>query len=229
MTDIPLKSKLQSLQEKINYFYKDISLLEMALCHRSVNGTLSNERLEFLGDRVLGLVISEYLYLKFPEDEGKLAKKLNVFVSKESCAKAAQKINLGNYLTLGQSEDEGGGRKRIALLGDACEALIASVYLDSDLDTAQKLILFLWEDIFNAKTLTIDAKSDLQEWSQGLGLGIPSYSLIDKQGPDHSPLFTVGVKINGYDIVTAQGTSRRQGEVNAALTFLQSLPPIETE
>jgi ribonuclease-3 len=189
---------------------------------------LSNERLEFLGDRVLGLVISEYLYLNFLEDEGKLAKKLNFFVCKQSCANAANKIDLGNFLILAQSEDEGGGRQRYALLGDACEALIAAVYLDSDLETVRKVILFLWKEILTCKTHTIDAKSDLQEWTQSLGLGLPEYTLLDKQGPDHNPLFTVGVIIIGHDMITAQGTSRKQAEVHAALAFLNYLSETKT-
>ena len=223
MNDIPLKSKLQSLQENIGYFFKDITLLETALCHRSVYDTVSNERLEFLGDRVLGIVISEYLYLNFNDNEGKLAKKLNFFVCKQSCANAAKKIDLGKFLTLASSEDESGGRKRNALLGDACEALIAAVYLDSDLDIARKLILFLWSEILASETQIIDAKSDLQEWTQSRGLGLPEYILVGKEGPDHSPLFTMTVSIYGFNSATATGTSRRQAESNAALVFLTSL------
>ncbi len=223
MNDINLKPKLQTLQENINYFFKDIAFLETALCHRSVHSNISNERMEFLGDRVLGLVIAEYLYVNFIEDEGKLAKRLNFWVCKQSCAEAAKKIDLGRFLTLAPSEDEGGGRKRNALLGDACEALIAAVYLDSDFDTARKLVLFLWEDILKAPNIMIDAKSELQEWTQSLGIGIPEYNIVSREGPDHNPLFTIKVTVNGYGDATAQGKSRRQGEYEAALTFLQTI------
>jgi ribonuclease III len=223
MNDINLKPKLQTLQENINYFFKDITLLETALCHRSVHNNMSNERLEFLGDRVLGLVIAEYLYVNFIEDEGKLAKRLNFWVCKQSCAEAAKKIDLGRFLNLAPSEDEGGGRKRNALLGDACEALIAAVYLDSDFTVARQLVLFLWEEILKAPTAMIDAKSELQEWTQSLGIGLPEYSIITREGPDHNPLFTIKVTVSGYGEAIAQGKSRRQGEYEAALTFLQTV------
>ena len=221
MHSVPLKTKLEILQERINYFFKDETLLKTALSHRSINQNISNERLEFLGDRVLGLVISEYLYLNFSENEGVLAKKLNVFVCKKSCADAAQKIDLGHFLILASSEDEDGGRKRNTILGDACEALIAAIYLDSNFETAKKFVLFLWDDMLKAPITKIDAKSDLQEWSQSLGLGIPQYVILDKQGPDHSPIFTVQLTIHSHGDVTAKGHSRRQAETEAALIFLE--------
>ncbi|MFT6072824.1 MAG: ribonuclease-3 [Dasania sp.] len=227
MNDIPLKTKLDVLQEHLNYQFKDITLLETALRHRSsAYHSKSNERLEFLGDRVLGLVISEYLYRNFSDDEGKLAKRLNVWVCKQSCADAAKKINLGNFLILAPSENDSGGRHRQAMLGDAFEAIIAAIYLDSDLETARVFILRLWADILEKDAPIVDAKSQLQEWSQSLGLGIPEYSIIDKQGPDHDPVFTVQLLIKGYDCVTAQGKSRRQGEFEVALVFLNNLPPM---
>jgi ribonuclease III len=220
--EIPLKPKLETLQESIGYFFKDITLLETALCHRSLSKTISNERLEFLGDRILGLVIAEYLYLNFPDDEGKLAKKINFLVCKQTCADAAKKIDLGRFLMLAQSEEEGGGRKRNALLGDACEALIAAVYLDSNFDTARILILSLWTEALETPIKMIDAKSELQEWAQGLKLGLPEYTILAKEGLDHNPLFTIKVTVNGYGDATAQGTSRRLAESEAALVFLKT-------
>jgi ribonuclease-3 len=223
MNDIPLKPKLQTIQENINYFFKDITLLETALSHRSLNNNISNERLEFVGDRVLGLVIAEYLYLNFIEDEGKLAKKINFLVCKNSCADAAKKIDLGRFLILAPSEDESGGRKRNAMLGDACEALIAAVYLDSNLETARNLILFLWDEALKIPVPIVDAKSELQEWTQSLGLGLPEYSIVAKEGMDHNPLFTIKVTVNGRGEAIAQGTSRRQAESEAALMFLNNI------
>jgi ribonuclease-3 len=116
-----------------------------------------------------------------------------------------------------------GGRKRNTMLGDACEALIAAVYLDSNLEIARNLILFLWAEILEAPTSMIDAKSELQEWTQSRGLGLPEYEIIAKEGPDHNPLFTVKVTVNNHEEVIAQGKSRRQGESEAALMFLHNL------
>jgi ribonuclease-3 len=223
MINFPFEKKIDALQSIIDYQFKNITLLEKALCHRSITIENSNERLEFLGDRILGLVISEYLYKNFTDDEGKLAKRLNVWVCKESCAKVALKINLGDFLYLGQSEIDSGGRQRQTILGDAFEALIAAIYLDSNLETVRNFILRLWADTLKQDTPIIDAKSELQEWSQSLGLGIPEYQIIDKQGPDHDPTFTVQLKIKDYPPITAQGKSRRQSEFQVALNFLKTI------
>lgn len=220
------KLKIDKLQEAINYSFKDIKLLELALRHRSRATKKSNERLEFLGDRVLGLVITEYLYKNFNEDEGKLSKKMSFWVSKQSCAKAACKIDLGNYISMSAAEEEAGGRENIAILGDACEALLAAVYLDGGIRSARKLILFMWKEILRDEKPIIDPKSELQEWAQSLNYGLPEYSISKRSGPDHAPIFTIQVTIKEYGEATAQGKSRKSGEVAAALNLLKKIQNI---
>lgn len=219
-----LKTRIEKLQEVIGYQFKNSDLLERSLCHRSFSYRPSNERLEFLGDRVLGLVITEYLYINFQdENEGQLSKKMNFWVCKKACARAARKIDLGSYITMSSHEDEGGGRNNSAILGDACEALLAAIYLDGGLDPVRKLILYLWEEILGDEDIIVDPKSELQEWAQGKGYGLPEYALLEKQGPDHAPNFTVKVTIKGHGKATAEGKSHKRAQNAAALKFLNKI------
>lgn len=200
-------------------------LLIEALTHPSMGGVTHNQRLEFLGDRVLGLVIAEALLAQDLEAaEGQLAPRLNALVRKETCAEVATALDLGTALRLGRSEMLSGGRRKQALLGDAMEAAIAAIYLDAGLDAARTLILRHWGDrIKAAQAQAPDAKTALQEWAQARGQQPPAYTELGREGPDHAPVFSVEVRL--ADGRTAQGraASKRAAQQLAAEALLARL------
>jgi len=209
----------------LGHRFANLDLLARALRHSSAQErgatNVSNERLEFMGDRVLGLVIAEWLLGAFPEaDEGDLAVRYNALVRKEACADVAERIDLGKYLVLGSGEDRGGGRKKAAILADACEAVIAALYLDGGLPVAQRFIEVEWEPLLSEPTRRVDAKTALQEWTQGRGIGIPSYKAVDRSGPDHAPVFEVQVEVNSLSPAKGSGSSKRIAEQSAARAML---------
>jgi len=215
---------LQRFSERLGYRFSDEDLLRQALTHASAASQkdYDNQRLEFLGDRVLGLVISQALFeADIKAREGQLAPRFNALVRKEACAEVAEQIDLGEALLLGRSEMRSGGRRKVALLGDAMEAVIAAVYLDAGFLTTQSLILRLWgERIFSAEARVVDPKSALQEWAQGRGLPTPTYADISREGPDHQPIFVVeAALVNGH---TARGeaASKKAAQVQAAAALL---------
>ena len=217
----------------IGHDFSDDTLLRTALVHASFDaraGTgpmANNERLEFLGDRVLGLVISELLFAAYPQsDEGDLARRFNALVRKETCARVAREINLGKYLFLGEGEDRAGGRGKMAVLGNACEALIAAIYLDGGLAAARRFIERFWRPhLRSVKSVPRDAKTALQEWAQSRRLARPSYRVTARSGPEHAPVFTISVEIEGYDAVRGEGTSKQAAEQVAAKRFLKRNDP----
>lgn len=202
-------------------------LLVRALTHgsRASNGLADYQRLEFLGDRVLGLVIAQAL---FEDDrgarEGQLAPRLNALVRKETCAEIAERIDLGAALRLGRSEALSGGRRKIAILGDAMEAVLAAVYLDSGFDAARGVILRHWGGLIaEVDTRAADAKSDLQEWAQGRGMALPRYVDMSRTGPDHAPVFTVRVELENNLFSEASAPSKRAAQHLAAQQLLGEL------
>ena len=202
-------------------------LLSLALSHASV-GEESNERLEFLGDRVLGLTVAERLYADFPaESEGGLAVRLNALVRREACAKVAEAVGLAPHLIMAKAESGSGGRQKSAILSGACEAVIAAIYLDGGLEPARAFILRHWRDAFaNLKPELRDAKTALQEWSQSserADKSQPRYSVRERVGPDHSPIFTVEVRIAGQDPEAGEGPTKRDAEQDAARRLLHRL------
>ena len=212
---------LSSLEEEIGYRFHDQALLKNSLTHSSVrhSGNLF-ERLEFLGDRVLGVVIAEHLYKHFPkESEGDLAKRLAVLVSKETCNAVGNLIALPDFLNL-----IGDRNPNSAILADAVEALIAALYLDGGLDECRKFVICYWK-VFIEKNMMPpkDSKTTLQEWAQGKGLPIPVYRLIEASGPDHEPLFKVEVSIMNKPPHYGVGNSKRIAEQAAASDLLASL------
>jgi ribonuclease-3 len=217
---------LRDLQVHIDYNFKDPALLERALTHASSSAGASNERLEFLGDRVLGLVIAEKLHALYPADpEGILALKLNALVRSEACTLAAEKAGLGDYLILANSEIASGGRKKSAILAGACEALIAALYLDGGFETARTFIERFWQDQFSGLDRDMrDAKTALQEWAQARKGGVaPIYSLVKREGPDHAPSFSVQVIVADHEPVLGEGSSKREAEQAAAQVMLAQL------
>lgn len=213
------------LQSIIAYQFKDISLLERALSHASLTmegAVRSLERLEFLGDRVLGLLTAEELWRRYPDmDEGGLAPRLNALVRKESCAEAAQFFQLPDFIRLSKSEEQAGGRDKIGILGDVCEALLGAVYIDGGLEAARMLYDAFWIPNFERLIRKYrDAKTELQEWAQSHGLDVPSYKELKREGPSHAPIFTIKVKVQGYDSAQAKGPSKREAQMEAAERFL---------
>jgi len=188
-----------------------------------------NQRLEFLGDRVLGLVISQALFeADRSAREGQLAPRFNALVRKEACAEVAEQINLGEALMLGRSEMRSGGRRKVALLGDAMEAVIAAVYLDAGFIAAQSLILRLWGDrIFTAQERAADPKSSLQEWAQARGLPTPVYKDIGRSGPDHQPIFIVEAVLENGSTAKGEAASKKAAQIQAATALLSQIKDIK--
>lgn len=188
-----------------------------------------NQRLEFLGDRVLGLVIAEQLLELDPgAAEGKLAPRLNALVRKETCADVAAEVELGQVLLMGRSEMQSGGRRKTAILGDAMEAVIAAVYLDGGYDAARTMILALWaEKLSTAAEIAIDPKTALQEWAQARGMAPPVYDEVSRRGPDHAPLFVVEARLENGTSASAEARSKRQAQQAAADDLLKSLKETE--
>jgi ribonuclease-3 len=216
-----------ALEERIGYRFKDGALLDSALTHISAlkgarNRTGSYQRLEFLGDHVLGLVISDLLFRAFPRaDEGELSRRLADLVRKETCAEIAGSIELGTAIRLGSSEANAGGRKRPAILADVCEALIGAVYLDGGYGAAEALVERLWQVRMQATAQPQrDPKTVLQEWAQARGLPTPTYREVARTGPDHSPEFRVAVQLPSFAPAEGSGRSKRVAEQAAAAAML---------
>jgi ribonuclease-3 len=210
---------------RIGHPFARPALLIEALTHPSTAAGADNQRLEFLGDRVLGLVIAEALLADDPEaEEGRLAPRLNALVRKETCAEVAAGLDLGAALRMGRSEALSGGRRKTALLGDAMEAVIAAVYLDGGLDAARALILRHWGDrIAAAETNARDAKTALQEWAQARGLRPPVYHDLAREGPDHAPVFSVEARLDDGRAARARAASKRAAQQRAADALLARL------
>jgi ribonuclease III len=215
------------LEERIGYHFTDASQLENALTHISAlrgarNRAGSYQRLEFLGDHVLGLVISDMLYRAFPKaDEGELSRRLADLVRKETCTDIARSIDLGTAIRVGSSEANAGARTRPAILADVCEAVVGAVYLDGGYKAAEQLVERLWEVRLRATAQPLrDPKTVLQEWAQGRGLPTPAYREIARSGPDHNPEFRVAVQLPAFAPAEGLGPSKRAAEQAAAAAML---------
>lgn len=211
----------------LDYDFNDPDLARVALTHRSAagRGDPTYERLEFLGDRVLALVIADLLYEHYPrEEEGALAKRLVALVRRETLADVAEKLELGPSIVLSKGEEEAGGRGNPAILADVCEALIGAIFRDGGLGPARQFIERHWHPIMaSEKTPPKDAKTTLQEWAQGNGFDLPSYTTVGRSGPDHAPCFTIEVTVDKFPPQRAEGASKRIAEQAAAELLLQSL------
>ena len=202
-------------------------MLTRALTHSSANATASNERLEFLGDRVLGLIVAETLHALYPGDtEGALALKFNALVRQEACAKAAEAAGLADELILANSEASSGGRRKAAILAGSCEAVIAALYQDGGMGAARRFVECYWADAVGGLGHDMrDAKTMLQEWAQARrgDTSAPVYKLVRREGPDHAPRFVVEVSVSGQAPCTGEGGSKREAEQAAAAHMLASL------
>jgi ribonuclease III len=236
-------SKPTDLEKAIGYTFKDRDLFTHALTHASVRSSApagkakdakrkpgaappvsphDNERLEFLGDRVLGLAIAELLWATYPADsEGQLAKRFNGLVRGESCAAVGRAVGIGPFLILSGSEADSGGRAKDTILADAVEALLGALFMEAGFDKAREVVRRLWlpllDDMPDVRT---DPKSALQEWAQGQGLPLPRYTEVTRQGPDHAPHFVSEVRVPGHPPARGEGASKRIAEQAAATAML---------
>ena len=219
-----MKTNYQNLEKKINYKFKNLNLLVQSLTHKSLNPNNNNEKIEFLGDRVLGLVIAQKLLELYPnEKEGILDKKFASLVNKKTCLEIANNINLDKFiLTLNSNNKNNTVEDKI--ISDSCEALIGAIYLDKGFSPAKKFILDLWSAHIKKSVVTqIDAKTQLQEISLKNFKKLPSYKLISNTGPHHKPQFKVGVKLPNTKYFISSGKSKKDAEQNAAFKCLKDL------
>lgn len=224
---------MKELEEAIGYRFRGISLLRSAVTHSSYanerwhNGLLSNERLEFLGDSILGMLVAEFLYRNFPDrPEGELTRMRADMVCEKTLAAAAGRIGLGRYLLLGHGEEQGGGRSRASILADAMESVIAACFLDGGMEAArgvvEKLILV---EVPRSKLHNIDYKTQLQELVQQKKNQNLTYTLVGQSGPDHDKRFDVDVSLNGTVVGSGSGSSKKRAEQMAAHNAMEKLFP----
>ncbi len=220
-------SKYAELEIALGYRFKDRKLLERALTHASVRSSaatrLDNERLEFLGDRVLGLAVAEMLHRSLPDhSEGELARYFNRLVRGQTCAAVGREAGIGKFLILSDSEADSGGREKDTILANAVEALLGAVFLEGGFKAGRETVERLWGERFNLKpSVMVDPKSALQEWAQGQGLPLPRYAEISRAGPDHAPVFIAEARLKGHEPAKGEGTSKRQAEQAAATELLR--------
>lgn len=213
-----------SLEQKLGYTFKDLEVLKLSLVHSSTHRrrkdgqAIDNERLEFLGDRVLGLVVADILFQRYPRDkEGDLARRHTALVRREALAQVAKAIDLGSYIDMLPAEAAAGGRNNEAILANACEAVIAALYLDGGYQEVYRFINSYWESLIaQAPTPPQDNKTALQEWAQGRGYPLPAYKIVRQDGPPHAPIFEIEVSVTNQEPQRAVGPSKRKAEQAAA-------------
>ena len=224
---------IKDLEAAIGYKFRDISLLQNALAHSSYanerwhNSLMSNERLEFLGDSILGLVVAEYLYRSFPDrPEGELTRMRADMVCEKTLAAVAGRIDLGRHLLLGNGEEQGGGRTRNSILADAVESVIAASFLDGGMEAARAFIQkFILVEVPVKKLHNIDYKTGLQELVQQKKNQVLTYTLVGQSGPDHDKRFDVEVRLNGKVVGVGSGSSKKRAEQDAAHAAMEALFP----
>ncbi len=217
-------NKFKDLEDIIKYKFNSKTILKRCLTHKSFDKNINNEKLEFLGDRVLGLIISKNLLLKYPkESEGSIDKKYANLVNKKKCAEIAGVINLKKFMFLGQNYKKN-DQKHEKIIGDCLEALIGAIFIDGSLKNAEKFILSYWEDSLQQSDFTIiDSKTKLQEYSLKKYKKLPTYTLLKTSGPHHKPIFKVTAKTPDSNKVTGIGSSKKEAQQNAATKLLDEL------
>lgn len=221
------------LEGHLGHSFKNAALLQDALTHPSslaprtrkkagITAGAAYERLEFLGDRVLGLVVAEWLYAEYPTaSEGELAKRHAALVNRDALRAVAMKIDLSHHIRLAKGEEAEDARKNRAILSDGMEAVIGALYLDGGLDVARRFIKAYWAQDVAVEAAPADAKTRLQEWAQGRGLALPAYRVVESSGPPHAPKFVIEVAVKGYPAMRAEGHSKRAAEKAAATLILK--------
>ena len=219
--------ELEAFCDRLGHHFVQPELITRALTHSSLSSATrpDNQRLEFLGDRILGLVMAEAVLAQDNDaSEGQLAPRFNALVRKETCAEVARELDLGAVLRLGKSETATGGRRKTALWGDAMEAVIAAVYLDGGFEAARAMVLRLWgARVAGVAEDARDAKTALQEWAQARGMPPPAYRELSREGPDHAPVFRVEARLADNQAAEAEGRVKRQAEQAAAKALLERL------
>ena len=218
-----MSDKLNILQKKINIKFKDLNYLKKSITHKSFNAENNYEKLEFLGDRILGFVISKKLIELFPhEKEGLLDKKLASLVNKNKCLEVAKTIGLDKFILVGNKNKKTKVENKI--IADSIEALIAAIYYDKGFEASEKFILTMWKNFINLSDLTIvDSKTKLQEYSLKKYKSLPLYKLISSSGPKHKPKFTMSVRLNDTKFFEGSGNSKKKAEQNAAKKLLDNI------
>ncbi len=215
----------QHLEAALGHTFTKPERLEQALTHSSAVGdrVQSNERLEFLGDRVLGLVVAEMLYQRFRvEEEGDLGYRFTALVRREALARVARELDLGNHIVMSDGERETGGGEKEGVLANACEAVIAAIYLDGGFQPAEAFVKRYWAElVIETPEPQKDPKTALQEWAQAAGRPLPAYNVVGRDGPDHAPTFTVEVTLSGEKSAQGTGNAKRAAEQAAALALLE--------
>jgi len=219
-----MKSILNKFEDKLKVKIKDKKLLELALTHKSANKNFNNEKLEFLGDRVIGLILSKKLYDLYPnESEGILDKRFAMLVNKKTCCSIAWSMGLQNFIHIGHS------KKKIQvtdekILSDACESIIGAIYIDKGYDFVKKIVLKLWKEKIAKSNITLfDSKTQLQEYSLKLYKKLPLYEFVSSKGPKHKPIFKIFVSITGSKKFSGNGKSKQQAELDGASNLLKNL------
>lgn len=219
------ETRLTELEQRLGHVFKDRALLHEALTHASIlDGSKkgrSYERLEFLGDRVLGLIVADRLFAEHDgREEGELAPLLNALVNRQACARAARAAGLGEVVAVSASEEASGGRGKEAILGDICESVIAALYLDGGMEAARAFVNRFWGDAFDeVRSAPRDAKTVLQEWVAARRKGL-SYVVVERIGPEHAPHFVVEAHVDGFEPMRGEGSSKREAQRAAAAAFL---------
>jgi len=217
----------EDLQKSLGYQFKNDKLIAEALTHRSYSKDFNNERLEFLGDAVMDLIVGEYLFFNFPKsEEGTLSKLRAALVNEESFTKFAEKLNLGKYLLLSNAEENNGGRKKPSILSSAFEAVIGAIYLDGGFEITKKIAIELLEKIYpviNPDDLLKDYKTNLQEITQAHFGEVPEYKVINTSGPDHKKEFEIAVCIQGKQYTSAKGKSKKVAQQEGARKTIEIL------
>jgi ribonuclease-3 len=221
-------ARLAELEQRMGYAFNDRDLLREALTHASAldvgpkKQRRSYDRLEFLGDRVLGLIVAERLLDEHKQEaEGELAPRFNALVNRHACARAARAADLGAAVVLSPSEEASGGRGKEAILADICESVIAALYVDGGMDAARAFVTRFWGEAFEeVETAPRDAKTALQEWTAAKKLGL-SYVVIEQSGPEHAPHFIIEARVDGFDPALGEGGSKRDAQRAAAAAFLK--------
>lgn len=222
MTRVP-QSSIKAIEKLAEHEFVRPELLGMALTHASAGADVTYERLEFLGDRVLGMAVADLLYQAFPKEaEGPLAKRLSALVQGITLAKIAQDIGLGEHILLSESEQNAGGADNAHILADVVEAILGALYLDAGYGACQILVKKLIGDrLYNMDKPPQHPKTFVQEWAQARALPLPVYEVVEQSGPDHAPVFTVRLSVEGFSPFTAEGKSRQEAERAAADLFMK--------